>query len=60
MQIEIGEPFQDPEGHANGPFGIVLIRGACAEHRHRAVAQELVDRPPVALDLLGEDVVVRE
>ena len=39
----------DVEGRAACPHGVVLECDGCAEHRHDAVAGELVDRAAVAL-----------
>ena len=38
------------ERGADGPLGVVLLRGRRAPHRHDGVADELLDRAAVALD----------
>ena len=40
-----------PQGREHGPAGVVLVGDGRAEQGHEAVAQELVDRPLVAVDL---------
>ena len=40
-----------PSGGEHGPPGVVLVRDRRAEQGHEAVAEELVDRPLVAVDL---------
>ena len=42
---------RDVPGGQNGPLGVVLVRQGGAEQRQEAVAQELCDRPLVAVDL---------
>ena len=50
-------PVADRERRANRPLGIVLVRRRRAEERHHRVADELLDRAAVALEL-GADVPV--
>ena len=42
------------EAGADGALGVVLVGDRSAEHAHHVVADVLVDRPAVALDLLAE------
>ena len=49
----------DGERGANGALGIVLVRDGGAEERHHGVADELLDRAPVALELAADARVVR-
>ena len=49
----------DRERGADGTLGVVLVRGRCAEERHDGVADELLDRAAVALELGADAVVVR-
>ena len=43
------------ERRANGPLGVVLVRGGRAPHRHDRVADELLDRAAVARDHVARD-----
>ena len=49
----------DRERCAHRPLGIVLVCGRRAEERHDGVADELLDRPAVALELVPDACVVR-
>ena len=53
------DPVPDRERGANGPLGIVLVRGRRAEERHHRVADELLDRPAAPLELGAQPRVVR-
>ncbi len=58
------EPFlerelTDCERRADGPFGIVLVRGRGAEQRHDRVPDELLDGAAVPLELPADALVVR-
>ena len=44
------EPVLDRERRAERALGVVLVRDRRAEERHHPVAEELVDRPLVAVD----------
>ena len=44
----------DRERRADGALGIVLVRDRRAEERHHRVADELLDRAAVALELRAE------
>ena len=46
------------ERRPHRPLGVVLLRGRSAPHGHDRVADELLDRPPVALDGLPGEVEV--
>ena len=51
----MAQPLLDGQRGQDGPLGVVLIGRGDAHQRHETVAEELVDRPSVALDLrLGE------
>ena len=47
----------DRERRPHRTFGVVLVRDRRAEHPHRGVADELVERAPEALDLLLRELV---
>ena len=49
----------DRERRAHGALGVVLVRDRRAEHRHHRVADELLDRAAVALELGAQARVVR-
>jgi hypothetical protein len=44
-------PVADRERGAHGPDGVVLVRRRSPEERHHRVADELLDRSAVALEL---------
>ncbi len=51
-------PFADRERSAYCPLRIVLVCGRSTEEGHHSVADELLHRPPVALQLGAEPLVV--
>ena len=51
-------PSADGEGSSHGPLGIVLVGDRRTEQRHGGVADELLDRPAVALELGADALVV--
>ena len=53
------DPVADRERGAHRPLGIVLVRDRRAEERHHRVADELLDRAAVALELGAQPRVVR-
>ena len=56
--VQLLDRLQDPQARPHGPLGVVLVRDRRAEHRHHRVADELLHRPSVALDLLPQARVV--
>ena len=56
--VQLLDRLQDAEAGADRALGIVLVRYRCAEDRHDRVPDELLDRAPVALDLLPQASVV--
>jgi hypothetical protein len=50
--------LQDGQAAADGPFRVVLVGRRGAEHRHHAVADELVQGPPEPLDLPAQPAMV--
>ena len=48
---ELVDRLEDPQARAHGALGIVLVRHGRAEDGHHGVADELLDRAAVALDL---------
>ena len=46
------------EARPDSPLGVVLVRDRCAPDRHDRVADELLDRAPVAADHVGREVEV--
>jgi hypothetical protein len=57
--IQIRDRFQDCEPRPHRPLGVVLVRHRSAAHGHDRVADELLDRAAVPLDLLPHTRVVR-
>ena len=51
--IQLRHPGLHGQRCPDGPLGIVVVRGGVAEDRDDGIADELLDRPAVALDLLG-------
>ena len=49
--VELRDGRLHGEGRADGALGIVLVRDRRPEDRHDGVADVLVDRPAIALDL---------
>ena len=50
------QPFQaalHAEGRSQGPSRVVLVGGGDAERGHHGVADELLDRPTLGLDLVA-------
>ena len=54
----LSESVADRERRANGALWIVLVRNRGAEHRHHGVADELLDRAAVSLELRTQARVV--
>jgi hypothetical protein len=54
----LGERVADSERGADGALGVVLMRRRRPEQRHHRVADELLDRAAVALELLAQPRVV--
>ena len=48
----------DRQGGSHRPFRVILVGDRCAEQRHHGVADELLDRAPVVLQLLAQQGVV--
>ena len=48
---ELVDRLEDPQPRAHGALGIVLVSHGRAEDGHHGVADELLDRAAVALDL---------
>jgi hypothetical protein len=45
------EAALDPEGREHAAPGVVLVGHGCPEEGHEAIAEELIDRALVAMDL---------
>ena len=58
MLVQLLDRLQDAEAGPDGPFGVVLVCHGRAEDGHDRVADELLDRAAVALDLLPQASVV--
>jgi hypothetical protein len=58
LLVQLGERLDDPKGGANRALRVVLVRGGCAEHGHRRVADELLERATPPVDLPAEEGVV--
>ena len=50
LRVEPGDGRDEVERGSHGPLGVVLLRDGSAPHGHDRVADELLDRSPVALD----------
>src|SRR2546425_7477503 len=58
LLVQFGDAIEHPEAGPYGPFGIVAVAERGAEDCHDRVADELLDRSPVLLDLPFDSVVV--
>jgi class 3 adenylate cyclase len=56
---DVAHRLADRERGAHRPLGVVLVRQRGAEERHHGVADELLDRAPVALELGADTCPVR-
>ena len=54
-----GRPLADGESRADGALRVVLMRDGRAEDRHHRVADELLDRSSVSLELRAQVSVIR-
>ena len=52
-KLQVLDGVADRDGGAHGALWIVLVRDRCAEDGHHRVADELLDRPAVSLDLVA-------
>ena len=59
LQVQLVNRLQDPQAGADGPLGVVLMDDGGTEDRHHRVADELLHRAAVALDLPAQARVVR-
>ena len=59
LELLLEREVADRERRADGALGIVLVGGRRAEERHHRVADELLDRAAVALELGADALVVR-
>ena len=66
VEVEAGLPLVQPvdrspdrERRPDRPLGIVLMRHGRSEERHHGVADELLDRPAVVLEVLAQEGVIR-
>ena len=55
----VEDPVADGERGADRALRVVLVRNRGAEHGHHGVADELLDRPPEALELVAQPRVIR-
>jgi hypothetical protein len=53
------DPVADGYGRAHGALWVVLVGHRCAEDRHDGIADELLDRAPVGLEIGSQLIVVR-
>ncbi len=58
LELEVAHGLDDPERSPNGALGVVLVRLRDAEGGHHRIARELLHRPAVGLDALGDLVEV--
>ena len=58
LQVQLGDRFPDGQRRADRPLGIVLVHHGRAEQGHDGVADELLDRAPVPLELGADERVV--
>jgi hypothetical protein len=59
LVVEFVDRLQDAQTGPDRAFGVVLVGHGRSEYGHHRIADELVDRAPVALDLLSQAGVVR-
>ena len=59
IRVDLDEPFAHPQGSPEGSRRVVLMCGRHAERRHHGIADELLDRPALRLDLLPHRSEVR-
>ena len=59
LELFLERELANRERCADGPLGVVLVRDRRAEQRHHGVADELLDRAAVALELRADALVVR-
>jgi hypothetical protein len=52
LVVQVAQPALHPKRRAQGACGVVLVCGGHAERSHDGVADELLDRPALRLDLL--------
>ena len=57
--VQLGDRLDDPKPCADCPLGIVLVRDRRAENSHDGIADELLDRAAVALELVPHARVIR-
>ncbi len=57
--VQLLDRLEDAQRGPDRTLGVVLVRNRSAEHGHDRVADELLDRAAVALDLLSQALVVR-
>ena len=57
--VQLRDRLQDPKPRPDRALGIVLVSDRRTEHRHHRIADELLDRPSVALELAAETRVIR-
>ena len=60
LQVRLlGHPVADAESCADGALRVVLVRHGCTEDGHHGVADELLDRSSVTLELRAQASVIR-
>ena len=59
LEVVLERELPDRERGADGALGIVLVRDGSTEQRHHRVADELLDRAAVALELGAQASVIR-
>ena len=57
--VQLLDRLQDAQPRPDRALSVVLVRHRRAEHRHHRIADELLHRPAVPLDLLPQPGVVR-
>src|SRR6185436_9707058 len=57
--VELDDRLADRDRRANRSLGIVFVRHRCAEERDDGIADELLDRAAMALELVPEAGVIR-
>ena len=57
--VQLNNRLENPQPCADRPLGIVLVGNRSPEHRHHRITDELLDRPPIALELVPEGFVIR-
>jgi hypothetical protein len=59
LLVQLRDRLQNPQPSADGTLRVVLVRCRSPKHRHHRIPDKLLHRPPVALDLSTQPLVIR-